>query len=113
MRTLAKWLMPIFPLVWNLLTLALGAIQLQNLLWEKVTTMKTLRLETDYKIELPPDWVAELGLESGIVLERTHNGILIRPYPTQTWDEIYAEKLKIGSASVLDLSEVSGDDLVF
>ena len=75
--------------------------------------MKTLRLETDYKIELPPDWVAELGLESGVVLERTRDGILIRPYPAQTWDEIYAEKLKIGSTSSRDLSEVSGDDLIF
>ena len=75
--------------------------------------MKTLRLETDCKIELPPDWVAELGLESGVVLERTRDGILIRPYPTQTWDEIYAEKLKIGSTSTRDSSEVSGDDLIF
>ena len=75
--------------------------------------MKTLSLEADYKIELPPEWVVELGLESGVMLEKTHKGILIRPYPVQTWDEIYAEKLKIGSASVLDLSEVSSDDLIF
>lgn len=54
----------------------------------------------------------ELGLESGVVLERTHDGILIRPYPVQTWDEIYAEKLKIGNTSALDLSEVSGDGLI-
>ena len=75
--------------------------------------MKTLSLAPDCTIELPPDWVAELGLKSGVVLERTHNGILIRPYPVQTWDEIYAEKLKIGSPLTLDLSEVSGDDLIF
>ena len=75
--------------------------------------MKTLALETDYKIKLPFDWVKELGLESGVVLERTDDGILIRPSLAQTWDEIYAEKLKIGNTSVLDLSEVSGDDLIF
>ena len=75
--------------------------------------MKTLSLESDYKIELPPEWVAELGLESGVVLEKTHNSILIRPCPAQTWDEIYAKKLKIGSTVALDLSEVSGDDLIF
>ena len=75
--------------------------------------MKTLPLEADYKIELPPEWVTELGLELGVVLEKTHDGILIRPYPVQTWDDIYAEKLKIGSTSILDLSEVSGDDLIF
>ena len=75
--------------------------------------MKTLALETDYKIKLPFDWVKELGLESGVVLERTDDGILIRPSLAQTWDEIYAEKLKIGNTSALDLSEVSGDDLIF
>ena len=75
--------------------------------------MKTLTLETEYKIRLPLDWVKELGLESGVVLERTDGGILIRPYTAQTWDEIYAKKLKMGEPSALDLSEVSGDDLIF
>ncbi len=75
--------------------------------------MKTLALETDYKIRLPLDWVKELGLESGVVIERTDDGILIRPSATQTWDDIYAQKLKIGAPSALDLSEVSGDDLIF
>ncbi len=75
--------------------------------------MKTLPLETDHKIKLPHDWVKELGLESGVVLERTDEGILIHSYIAQTWDEIYAEKLKMGTPSALDLSEVSGDDLIF
>ena len=75
--------------------------------------MKTFRLEMGHKIKLPRDWVRELGLESGVMLERTDEGILIRPYSAQTWDEIYAEKLKMGAPSVLDLSEVSGDDLIF
>lgn len=75
--------------------------------------MKTLALETDYKIKLPLDWVKELGLESGVVIERTDDGILIRPSTTRTWDNIYAEKLKMGTPAALDLSEVSGDDLIF
>lgn len=75
--------------------------------------MKTFSLGADCKIELPRDWVAELGLEAGGLLEKTHDGILIRPDSAQIWDEIYAKKLKIGSTSVLDLSEVSGDDLIF
>ena len=74
--------------------------------------MKTLSLETDYKIKLPLDWVKDLGLESGVVLEKTDDGILIRPHTAQTWDEVYAEKLKIGDPSALDLSEVNGDDLI-
>ena len=80
---------------------------------EEGTAMKTLALETEYKIKLPLEWVKELGLESGVVIERTDDGILIRPYAAQTWDDIYAEKLKIGTPSALDLSEVSGDDLIF
>ena len=75
--------------------------------------MKTLTLETDHKIRLPLDWVKELGLESGVMLEKTDDGILIRPYTARTWDEIYAEKLKMGAPSALDLSEVSSDDLIF
>ena len=75
--------------------------------------MKTLPLEIDHKIKLPRDWVQELGLESAVLLERTDEGILIRPYTAQTWDEIYAKKLKIGIPAALDLSEVSGDDLIF
>ncbi|MDE0682196.1 MAG: hypothetical protein OXI63_04695 [Candidatus Poribacteria bacterium] len=75
--------------------------------------MKTLALETDYKIKLLLDWVKELGLEPGVVLERTDDGILIPPSLAQTWDEVYAEKLKMGDPTALDLSEVSGDDLIF
>ncbi len=67
--------------------------------------MKTLSLETDHKIKLPLDWVKELGLESGVVIERTDDGILIRPSTTQTWDDIYAKKLKMETPSALDLSE--------
>ena len=59
--------------------------------------MKTVSLETDYKIKLPLDWVKELGLESGIVIEKIDDGILIRPYAAQTWDDIYSEKLKMGT----------------
>lgn len=75
--------------------------------------MKTLSLETDHKIKLPLDRVKALGLKSGVVLEKTNDGILIRPYTAQTWDEVYVEKLKMGTPAALDLSEVSGDDLIF
>ena len=84
-----------------------------QLFYEEVDIMKTLPLEMDHKIKLPRAWVRELGLESGVMLERTDEGILIRAYTAQTWDEIYAEKLKMGTPSALDLSEVSGDDLIF
>ncbi len=64
--------------------------------------MITLSLETDYKIKLPLDWVKELGLEPGVVIERTNDGILIRSSTTQSCASIYAEKLKMGTPSALD-----------
>ena len=76
-------------------------------------TIKTVSLETDYKIKLPHDWVKELGLEKGVVIERTSDGILIRLYAAQTWDDIYTKKLRMGNLLTLDLSEVSGDALIF
>jgi hypothetical protein len=75
--------------------------------------MRITPLETGHKIQLPAEWVIEFGLEQIAVLEKTSEGILIRPCLTTTWDTIFAEKLKIGQQSELNLSEVSRDDLLF
>jgi hypothetical protein len=76
--------------------------------------MKITPVEPDYRIQLPADWVAELGLEYIAALEKTAEGILVRPCRTVTWDEIFVDKLPMGQQlSVLDLSNVSGDDLLF
>jgi hypothetical protein len=46
-------------------------------------------------------------------LEKTAEGILVRPCRAVTWDEVFADKLPMGQQpSVLDLSDVSGDDLL-
>ena len=76
--------------------------------------MRITTIETGYKIQLPEEWITELGLEKVAVLEKTEEGILIRPCPLATWDAVFAEKLKIGQQPGKDLSEeVSGDDLLF
>ena len=75
--------------------------------------MRITTLETGHKIQLPVEWVIEFGLEQIAVLEKTADGILIRPCPATTWDAIFAEKLKIGQQPDFDLSEVNGDDLLF
>ena len=75
--------------------------------------MRITPLETGRKIQLPAEWVIELGLEQIAVLEKTAEGILIRPRRATTWDEIFAKKLKIGQQPDSDFSEVSGDDLLF
>jgi hypothetical protein len=44
---------------------------------------------------------------------RIRERILERPCPPAEWDEIFADKLSMGQQpSALDLSEVSGDDLL-
>ena len=75
--------------------------------------MKITPVEPDHRIQLPADWVAELGLEHIVALEKTAEGILVRPCRAATWDEIFADKLPMGQQlSALDLSDVSGDDLL-
>jgi hypothetical protein len=76
--------------------------------------MKITPVEPDHRIQLPADWVAELGLEHIAALKKTAEGLLVRPCRTATWDEIFADKLPMGQQlSALDLSDVSGDDLHF
>jgi hypothetical protein len=75
--------------------------------------MKITPVEAGHKIQLPAEWAAEFGLEHIAALEKTTEGILVRPFRTATWDEIFADKLPMGQQpSTLDLSEVSGDDLL-
>jgi hypothetical protein len=49
-------------------------------------------------------------------LTRTAEGILVRPCPRATWDEIFATKLTIQPADPSEdpeITEVTGDDLLF
>jgi hypothetical protein len=65
-------------------------------------------------LQFPADWVAELGLEHIAALEKTAEGILVRPCRTATWGEIFADKLPMGQPlPALDLSDASGDDFLF
>lgn len=75
--------------------------------------MRITPVEIGHKIQLPAESAAEFGLENIVALEKTAAGILVRPCLSATWEEIFAEKLPMGQRlSVLDLSEVSGDDLL-
>ncbi|MCI0697699.1 hypothetical protein L0337_37595 [candidate division KSB1 bacterium] len=80
---------------------------------EKSTT-RIVPVETGYKIQIPLEWAVEFGLESSVAAEKTATGIWVRPCRTLTWDEVFANKLSIGKQSLAkDLSELSGDDLLF
>lgn len=85
-------------------------------------TVKIIVVESDHKIQIPAEWAAELRLEDVATLERTAQGVLVRPYhpsPRMTWEEFFANKLTIGSQSQgsdipePDTFELSGDDLLF
>jgi len=76
--------------------------------------MKIAALEADHKIQLPAEWVDELGLRGFAELEKGPDGIVVRRCSQVTWDDVYADKLTIGShATTPDLGEVSGDDYLF
>ena len=78
------------------------------------TKMKIAALEADHKIQLPAEWVDELGLQGFAELEKGPDGIVVRRCSHVTWDDVFADKLTIGShTSTPDLGEVSGDDYLF
>jgi hypothetical protein len=75
------------------------------------TMLKVTTIESDHKVQLPSDWVEEFGLHGLIALEKAAEGIIVRRCSTATWDDVFAEKLPIGSpATAADLPELSGDD---
>jgi hypothetical protein len=56
---------------------------------------------------------SDLGMGGVVLLEKTESGILVRPCHPVSWDAIFAEKLSMAALpAALDLSEVSGDDLL-
>jgi hypothetical protein len=77
-----------------------------------MTEKRIIPIEVGQKIQLPAEWVEDLGLDGIATVEKTSSGILVRPCQF-TWDEIFAEKLPLGQrVATQDLSELSGDDLI-
>jgi AbrB family looped-hinge helix DNA binding protein len=81
-----------------------------------MNTTRTITIEPGNRIRLPAEWADALGLQDQVVLVKTDEGILVRPLPKATWDDIFANKLcpRPGdAATVPEVTEVSGDDLLF
>ncbi len=75
--------------------------------------MRVYPLGKNREVEIPADWAEELGLSSVVRLEKTPEGILIRPTCQTSWDDLFLEKLQIGSQSPSeDELEVRSDDLL-
>ena len=76
--------------------------------------MKIATLEEDHKIQLPAEWVEQLGLHGFAELEKGPDGIVIRRCSQLTWDDVFADKLTIGSDTTTPESGgVNGDDYLF
>lgn len=76
--------------------------------------MRIATLEADHRIQLPAEWVDELGLHGFAELEKGPDGIFVRPCSQMTWDIVFADKLPIGSAVMTpDSCEDCGDDYLF
>ena len=78
--------------------------------------MTLIPIDPVNRIQLPADWAQALGLHGLVALERTSDGILVRPYPRLTWQDIFATPLLIGSAPPApdeDTEEMTGDDFLF
>lgn len=80
-----------------------------------MNTCQVTALEPGNRIQLPADWTRALGFSNSVSLERTNEGILVRPNRA-TWDEIFATKLSVhpGDPAIEpDVTELSVDDLLF
>ena len=81
-----------------------------------MTTTQLTPVEAGNRIQLPAEWAEALGLHNQVILDRTNEGIFVRPCPPITWNEIFATKLIIGSAPPQendDTLELTGDDFLF
>ena len=76
----------------------------QELIGGRSTMVKVTTIEPDHKVQLPSDWVEELGLHGTIALEKAADGLILRPCSGVTLDDVFADKLSVGShVGVLDL----------
>ncbi len=85
-----------------------------------MNTTQTTVIEPGNRIRLPEEWAEALGLQDQVVLVKTDEGILVRPQVT--WDDVFANRLSVRpagptrsgeAATAPEVTEVSGDDLLF
>ena len=69
-------------------------------------------LEEGNRIQLPSEWVAEIGLSDKAELERVAGGIFIHSPARSSWDELLRNKLQIAEAKT-DEAELSDDDCLY
>jgi hypothetical protein len=81
-----------------------------------MNSTKVASFEPGNRVQIPTDWVQDLGLCGAVTLERTDDGVLIRPATRYTWHEIFASRLSVKPGEVPnppEVTDVSGDGLLF
>ena len=81
-----------------------------------MSSTRVAALEPGCRVQLPADWAHELGLQGEVLLTKTEEGILVRPRPKYTWDDVFSTRLSVhpGDPSVEpEITEITGDDLLF
>ena len=68
-------------------------------------------LEEGSRIQLPSEWVAEIGLSDKAELERVAGGIFVYSPVRSSWDELFCTKLYVSAPDtpIAEL-ELSNDD---
>lgn len=73
--------------------------------------MPTTIVEPGGKVQLPSEWAADWEGKA-VEVERTPEGILLRPRRKLTWDEVFAHSVTPNTGGEpKPLEELSGDDL--
>lgn len=75
--------------------------------------MTVTLLEHGNRIQLPAEWTEALGIRERVRLDRSEQGIMIRPCPPTTWEEIFATRLSVGTVRNDEIQKVTGDDFLF
>jgi hypothetical protein len=79
-------------------------------------TSQITSLEPGNRVQLPIEWANALGMQGMVKLDKTDDGILVRPCAQSSWEKFFANKLTVGSAPLVQDEnelEITGDDLVF
>jgi DNA-binding transcriptional regulator/RsmH inhibitor MraZ len=76
--------------------------------------MRMASIDDGNRIQLPAEWTAELRLHAMAALEKTADGILIRPCSPATWDELFEAKLTVRPTDPdQEPVQVDDDDVLF
>ena len=73
----------------------------------------TTPIEPGDRVRLPAEWLDALGFRAVARLDKTADGIVIRPCPPATWDQVFADKLTVRAGDGGADFQVTPDDLLF